>query len=350
MNHFSAVAVVTSVQGPAQRVAGALLWRRGGGPVLKSTYAGTGSTAWVDLHLAARAVGLLGTDPGSLLLRTDSRYLGDWLVLGRPGRPSSPTRAALADLRSAASPVLGRLWVEELAGFLDHRDPGLRAAREAAARTLSAHAEEHGEADVADLGPGAGRVSVVVEPGSVEMGKLCPGCGTWVAWAGYHKNARGPRGLMTRCKGCVCAARNLHTGRNRALVRAQVKRSYLCRERGLTLEQHDALHAAAAGRCVACGGPESEVGALVLDHCHVTGRSRGFLCNGCNTGLGCFAEDPERMARAATWLREQHVIDGVRGRVRVREPVVRKTPKGKGLGRGSRPGEWRRKGVPVTAE
>lgn len=38
------------------------------------------------------------------------------------------------------------------------------------------------------------------------------------------------------------------------------------------------------------------------DHCHLTGQPRGVLCHHCNAGLGCFADDPERLQRALTYL------------------------------------------------
>lgn len=39
-----------------------------------------------------------------------------------------------------------------------------------------------------------------------------------------------------------------------------------------------------------------------LDHCHRTGRLRGWLCHGCNTGIGLLADDPARMRAAANYV------------------------------------------------
>ena len=44
---------------------------------------------------------------------------------------------------------------------------------------------------------------------------------------------------------------------------------------------------------------------LVVDHNHVTGEFRGWLCNACNTALGMFRDDA-RLLRAAIKYLEEH--------------------------------------------
>jgi hypothetical protein len=41
---------------------------------------------------------------------------------------------------------------------------------------------------------------------------------------------------------------------------------------------------------------------IVLDHCHRTGKVRGWVCESCNTGIGRFDDDPEIVSRAIKWL------------------------------------------------
>jgi len=39
-----------------------------------------------------------------------------------------------------------------------------------------------------------------------------------------------------------------------------------------------------------------------LDHCHISGEFRGFLCHNCNLGLGYFQDDPKILKKAISYL------------------------------------------------
>lgn len=68
---------------------------------------------------------------------------------------------------------------------------------------------------------------------------------------------------------------------------------------GLTLERFEQMMRDQGGRCLIC---EEVVAELVVDHCHETKVVRGLLCHSCNLGLGKFADDPDRLRRASTYL------------------------------------------------
>ncbi len=72
---------------------------------------------------------------------------------------------------------------------------------------------------------------------------------------------------------------------------------------------YDALFERQGGKCAICGetkvlkdGRSSKHKKLCLDHCHSSGKLRGLLCTGCNTGLGSFKDDPLRLCAAITYL------------------------------------------------
>jgi hypothetical protein len=52
------------------------------------------------------------------------------------------------------------------------------------------------------------------------------------------------------------------------------------------------------GLCAIC----KEAPATHLDHCHTTGNLRGLLCMKCNTGLGMFGDDLEKLKTAIDYL------------------------------------------------
>lgn len=61
------------------------------------------------------------------------------------------------------------------------------------------------------------------------------------------------------------------------------------------------------GLCDICGQPSrSKRGEtpipLVMDHDHITGKFRGWLCNDCNRGVGIFGDDPEKLSAAASYI------------------------------------------------
>ena len=72
------------------------------------------------------------------------------------------------------------------------------------------------------------------------------------------------------------------------------------RRYGVSGEQYEAVAAALDNRCAICRGECRRK--LSIDHNHATGEYRGLLCSACNTGLGNFVDDPERLRRAAAYL------------------------------------------------
>lgn len=53
--------------------------------------------------------------------------------------------------------------------------------------------------------------------------------------------------------------------------------------------------------CAICGKTKT----IYVDHCHKTGRLREPLCPRCNSGIGAFDDDPEKMRKAIDYL-EKH--------------------------------------------
>lgn len=71
---------------------------------------------------------------------------------------------------------------------------------------------------------------------------------------------------------------------------------------GITLTDKIQLSELCGGRCQSCGDLTG-LDALVVDHCHTTGKVRGLLCSRCNKLLGFALDDPSRLLSAVAYLK-----------------------------------------------
>lgn len=74
------------------------------------------------------------------------------------------------------------------------------------------------------------------------------------------------------------------------------RRKYVRKPHGLTL--NEAARVRENAECWICQSTTK----LVVDHCHSTGVIRGVLCSNCNTALGMFKDDLERLTRGIEYL------------------------------------------------
>lgn len=80
------------------------------------------------------------------------------------------------------------------------------------------------------------------------------------------------------------------------------KDSALRQRYGIGLNQKMALLELQGGGCAICGDKQPKNEKFYLDHCHATGAIRGILCLKCNTGLGCYNDNPTLMLSAISYL------------------------------------------------
>lgn len=85
----------------------------------------------------------------------------------------------------------------------------------------------------------------------------------------------------------------------------------LKKQYGITLEDYNRILEKQNHVCAICGNPERAIkkstGKLIdlaVDHCHSTGKVRGLLCTGCNTGLGNFKDDTIILNKALLYLQK----------------------------------------------
>ena len=120
---------------------------------------------------------------------------------------------------------------------------------------------------------------------------------------GHELNERrgGKQYCDTTCQGKASWQRNKSGERERSL-----RIRY-----GLSLNQFDSLLAAQGAACAVCHTTEPGPRGWCVDHdhacCHESARScgdcvRGILCGPCNTGLGHFGDDADRLMQAVAYL------------------------------------------------
>jgi hypothetical protein len=86
--------------------------------------------------------------------------------------------------------------------------------------------------------------------------------------------------------------------------RAYDKQYHVIKGRDLKRIRHRAWREQLATRprptaCEICG----TVGRVVFDHCHTSGKFRGWICTSCNRALGYFKDSPNVLLVAVAYLR-----------------------------------------------
>lgn len=101
----------------------------------------------------------------------------------------------------------------------------------------------------------------------------------------------------------IVAKRAAYRERNPERVREQMRAGNRKYQYGVTRETYDAILFSQNNLCAICLGPQQpRMGALCVDHCHVTGVVRGLLCSKCNTAIGLLMDDPAIISGASEYV------------------------------------------------
>ena len=111
-------------------------------------------------------------------------------------------------------------------------------------------------------------------------------------------------------EGCskVVVAKGLCSACYQQTVPAEVQRDYHLKKKfGISHAEYERILAGQGGRCAICrtddpGGSGRRRKSFAVDHDHATGVVRGLLCGPCNTALGLFGDDPDRLGEARVYL------------------------------------------------
>lgn len=145
--------------------------------------------------------------------------------------------------------------------------------------------------------------------------KACRQCDRTLPIDAFHlrKAREGTARWRSRCKECEATdsrlrAVNAHRDRSKERLSTPYLglRSY-AKKLGISWAEVVERYPA-DNRCEVCrrtpeeANPGGRFVRLSLDHCHQTGRLRGFLCGPCNTGLGHLGDTTERLRGALAYL------------------------------------------------
>jgi len=156
------------------------------------------------------------------------------------------------------------------------------------------------------------------------QGKICSDCGYLkCVYAFSIRTGKGhkPGARRANCKQCNCDiqkrvyAQNPEYYREKARLRRRNQPEHIRTidranhyryTYGLTLVEANQILARQGGVCAICRttefmGPGKRP---CIDHDHTTGKVRGILCQRCNTALGLFNDDIERLEAALKYVKE----------------------------------------------
>jgi hypothetical protein len=103
----------------------------------------------------------------------------------------------------------------------------------------------------------------------------------------------------------INAARRQQWAEDREYRRKRLRNRRL-KEYGLSPERYEALLKNQNGTCAICKRGTEET--LCVDHDHTTLVVRNLLCAKCNTGLGCYDDDPRLLIAAAKYLKRHRSL------------------------------------------
>lgn len=131
--------------------------------------------------------------------------------------------------------------------------------------------------------------------------KVCSRCRVDKPATEYGRRSSNPEWLRAMCRKCEREYSRAWSAANPDKVKAGNARGAL-RRRGTDQEEFDRMFAEQGGVCAICGRAGTSRKRLAVDHCHRTKRVRGLLCDPCNTALGLFGDDIERLHGAIRYL------------------------------------------------
>jgi len=129
--------------------------------------------------------------------------------------------------------------------------------------------------------------------------KVCTICGVDKPLGDFSVRAKHPTGRVPHCKSC-CSNRTISAyNKNRELHRIKDMVNYYIRR--YNLSRQEAISRALHGRLGTCEICSQSID-TVIDHDHSTGKTRGLICQSCNSVLGYSKDNTDILQKAIEYL------------------------------------------------
>lgn len=125
-----------------------------------------------------------------------------------------------------------------------------------------------------------------------------------------------PRVNGTRCRTCYNEYMRDYMRKRRKGSPREIKDYDLRKKYNITMDQYETMLSEQNGQCAICGTTEpGQSKWFEVDHdhscCDKKGSCgacvRGLLCTGCNSGISRFEDDPDRLDKAAAYVRARSI-------------------------------------------
>lgn len=134
--------------------------------------------------------------------------------------------------------------------------------------------------------------------------KSCSTCKKILPVASFSKSTAISHGYKSQCRECSAIRFQAWKGKQDIEeLRIRDRKSQYRSNYGLDEETINKLIEDRTGICSICG----EVHPLVVDHCHTTGKVRGFICSACNSMLGYSKDNKKTLKNAIKYLEDFYV-------------------------------------------
>lgn len=143
------------------------------------------------------------------------------------------------------------------------------------------------------------------------MSKQCRKCNQHKEKTEFYSSKKNSDGLHSWCKSCSHNNTKRHRLENPGSAYKaskkwikrnpeQVEDNRLRYHYGIGLGEYKEILQKQTGTCAICKKTHHK---MCVDHCHITNKVRGILCDPCNKALGLFRDDPSLCEETTRYLK-----------------------------------------------